>query len=93
MTLRIELLPEGPSTTIRLIGRIRAEHLDELKAQIEASRKPVVLDLEELNLVDAEGVRFLGTCLVEGIRLVNCSPYINNWIAQEHGRGSCDSEL
>jgi NADPH:quinone reductase-like Zn-dependent oxidoreductase len=27
------------------------------------------------------------------IRLVNCSPYINNWIAQEHGLGSCDSEL
>jgi anti-anti-sigma regulatory factor len=93
MTLRIELLPEGPSTTIRLIGRIRAEHLVELKAQIKGSRKPVVLDLEELNLVDAEVVRFLGTCLVEGIRLVNCSPYINNWIAQEHGRGSCDSEL
>ena len=93
MTLRIELFPEGPSTTIRLIGRIRAEHLDELKAQIEGSRKPVVLDLEELNLVDAEVVRFLGRCLVQGIRLVNCSPYINNWIAQEHGRGSCDSEL
>src|SRR5437016_6205782 len=82
MTLRIELVPGGPTTTIRLIGRIQAEHLDELKAQIEGSRTAVVLDLEELNLVDAEVVRFLGRCLVEGIRLVNCSPYINNWIAQ-----------
>ena len=93
MTLRIELVPYGPTTTIRLIGRIRADHLDELKAQIEGSGTAVVLDLEEVNLVDAEVVRFLGRCLVEGIRLVNCSPYINNWIAQEHGRGSCDSGL
>jgi hypothetical protein len=93
MTLRIELVPDGPTTTIRLIGRIRAEHLDELKAQIKRSETAVVLDLEQLNLVDAEVVRFLARCIVEGIRLVNGSPYINNWIAQEHGRGSCDSEL
>jgi anti-anti-sigma regulatory factor len=93
MTLRIELVPDGPTTTIRLIGRIRAEHLDELKTQIEGSGTAVVLDLEEVNLVDTEVVRFLGRCLVEGIRLVNCSPYINNWIAQEHGRDSCDSGL
>jgi anti-anti-sigma regulatory factor len=93
MTLRIERVQDGQATTIRLIGRIRAEHLDGLKAQIEGSRMPVILDLEEVNLVDLEVVRFLGKSLDEGIRLVRCSPYINNWIAQEHGRGSCDSEL
>jgi hypothetical protein len=92
MTLRIEMVPDGQTTTIRLIGRIRAEHLDELKAQIEGSGTAVILDLEEVNLVDVEVVRFLGRRLIEGISVVNGSPYINNWIAQEHGRGSHDSE-
>src|SRR5882672_9780866 len=92
MTLRIERFPEGETTTIRLIGRIRADHLAELEAQIEASANALVLDLKEVNLVDVEVVRFLGRCLTEGNRLVKCSPYINNWIAQEHGRGSRDSE-
>jgi len=91
MTLRIESVPDGNATTIRLIGRIRADHLDELKAQIERSGTTVILDLEEVNLVDVEAVRFLGRCLTEGIRIVNCSQYINNWIAREHGRGSCES--
>jgi hypothetical protein len=88
MTLRIEVVPDGPTTTIRLIGRVRAELLEELKAQIKRTGTPVVLDLEEVSLVDVEVVRYLGTCLAEGIRLVHCSPYINDWIAKERGRDS-----
>jgi hypothetical protein len=42
-----------------------------------------VLDLEELKLVDVEAVRFLGSCEVAGITLVNCSPYIRDWIGKE----------
>jgi anti-anti-sigma regulatory factor len=87
MTLRIEKVTDGPTTTIRLIGRMRAELLDELKAQIKGSGT-VVLDLEEVSLVDLDVVRFLGACQDEGVTLVNCSPYINDWIARERGGGS-----
>ena len=83
MTLRIERTSEGQSTTIRLIGRVRAEHLDELKAQIKDGGSRIALDLEEVNLVDVEVVRFLGSCRAEGIQLVHCSPYIRDWIAKE----------
>jgi hypothetical protein len=83
MTLRIDTTSEGQSTTIRLIGRMRAEHLDELKAQIKDGGSRVALDLEEVSLVDVDVVHFLGTCQAEGIRLVNCSPYIRNWIDKE----------
>jgi anti-anti-sigma regulatory factor len=62
MTLRIEKVPGKPITTIRLIGRIRAEHLEEVQAQIEGSGSRVALDLEEVSLVDVEAVRFLGAC-------------------------------
>ena len=42
-----------------------------------------MLDLEEVNLVDVDVIRFLGTCQGEGIRLLHCPPYISDWIAKE----------
>jgi anti-anti-sigma regulatory factor len=85
MMLRIEKVPDGPITTIRLSGRIQAELLEELKAQIRESGATVVLDLEEVSLVDVDAVRFLGVCQAEGVNLVHCSPYIRDWIARERG--------
>ena len=67
MTLRIESVSDEHGTTIRLIGRMQAQHVEELKAQIGASGARVVLDLEELSLVDIDAVRFLGTCQAGGI--------------------------
>ena len=92
MTLRIEKLPDDPGTTLRLIGRIRAELLEELKAQINASGTTVVLDLEEVSLVDLDVVRFLGECENKGITIVHGSPYIKDWIARERGGDSVNSE-
>jgi hypothetical protein len=86
MSLRIERVSAGPATTIRLIGRIRAEYLDELKAQIKDTEARLALDLEEVSLVDVDTVRFLGTCQAQGISLVHCSPYINDWITKERAR-------
>jgi hypothetical protein len=83
MTLKIEKYSDQYSTTIRLIGRVQAEHLTELETQIKESRSKIVLDLEELNLVDVEAVRFLGRCEVAGVTLVNCCPYIRDWIGKE----------
>ena len=83
MTLKIEKVTDAHSTTIRLIGRMRAEHLEELKKQIRESRSKIALDLEEVNLVDVDVIRFLGTCQGEGVRLLHCSPYITDWIAKE----------
>ena len=82
MTLKIERLAGEHGTTLKLIGRIRAEHLDELKGQI-ATSAPSVLELREVTLVDAEAVRFLSACETEGIHLQNCSAYIREWIVRE----------
>ena len=83
MTLKIEKYADQYSTTIRLIGRMRAEHLPELEKQIRDSESKIVLDLEELNLVDVEAVRFLGMCEKQGVTLLNCSAYIRDWIGKE----------
>jgi anti-anti-sigma regulatory factor len=83
VTLKIEKTLGERGTIIKLMGRIRAEHLDELKAQISASVPKIVLELGEVSLVDADVVRFLITCESEGIQLLNCSAYIREWIVRE----------
>lgn len=83
MTLKIEKYADQYSTTIRLIGRVQAEHLAELEIQIKESGSEIALDLEEVNLVDVEVVRFLGTCEAQGVKLLNCCPYIRDWIGKE----------
>jgi hypothetical protein len=86
MTLRIEKDSNGQRTTIRLVGRMQREHIDELKAQIKAGGASVTLDLNEVSLVDLDVIRFLATCQSEGIALVHCSGYIYDWIAKERFR-------
>ena len=83
MTLKIEKHSDGYSTTIQLIGRMRAEHLPELEKQIKESESKITLDLEELKLVDVDAVRLLGNCEARGATLLNCSPYIRDWIGKE----------
>ena len=83
MSLKIEKHSAGDSTTIRLIGRMRAEHLEELEKQIRECGPAITLDLEEVTLVDVEIVRFLGACEARGAKLLNCSLYIRDWIGKE----------
>ena len=87
MTLRIEKDSDGQTTTLRLIGRMRREHIEELKAQIKAGGTSVTLDLNEVSLVDLDVIRFLAACQTQGVSLVHCSRYIKNWITKERFRG------
>jgi hypothetical protein len=86
MTLKIERIPGNQRTRIRLCGEFRSEHLDQVKAEIERGGPRVALDLEEMDLVDVEGVRFLNTCEADGISVLHCSPYIREWMSRERGR-------
>jgi len=86
MTLKIEKHWDGHRTTIRLIGRMQAEHLEGLEKQIGESGSAISLDLDEVALVDVESVRFLGDCEAQGATLLNCSPYIRDWIGKERGQ-------
>src|SRR4029077_8958054 len=85
MTLRIERLSGKRRTRIRLSGAFRSEHLDQVKAEIDGGGPRVALDLEEVDLVDVEGVCFLNACEAEGISVLHCSPYIREWMSREQG--------
>ncbi len=83
MTFKIEHSMDGESEMLRLIGRMRAEHLEELQALMLGDARRVRLDLDEVTLVDVEVVRFLQGCQAAGVELCNCSPYIQEWIRRE----------
>jgi hypothetical protein len=47
VTIKIEKYREGHSTTIRLIGRMRADHISELEKQIRESESKIVVHVYE----------------------------------------------
>ena len=87
VTLKIETTSDGHTASLRLIGRIEAQYLDELEAQVRRHRPLLVLDLAEVTLVDVAVVRFLIACEAQGIELRHCAPYISAWMVCEQGRG------
>ena len=82
MTLKIERISSKRGTRIRLSGEFRSDHLDQVKAEIERGGA-IALDLEEVDLVDVECVRFLAAREAEGIQVLHCSPYIREWMLRE----------
>ena len=81
--MKIERQSDGKTMIIWLIGRIRAEDLEELKKQIDDSAEAKVLDLSEITIVDADVIRFLSFTEREGTRLMSCPPYVREWILRE----------
>ena len=86
MTLKIRRVAGERETRICLSGQLRSEHLDQLKSEVERGGPRVALDLEELDLVDIEGIRFLNACESAGVPILHCSPYIREWMLQERSR-------
>ena len=83
MTLKIEKESGPLGTTIRLIGRMQAEHILELKSQIEQSKPEVTLNLEQMSLVDFEAIHFLAACQTGEVKIVGASQYVRDWIESE----------
>jgi len=84
--LKIEKVPDGPDTVLRLSGRIESEQVQELKAQIDGRTQRIVLDLEQVRLVDLDAVHFLAVCERKGIELRHCPAYVREWILSEKPR-------
>ena len=85
MTLKIERTLCDQETRIRLSGQLRSEHLRQVRSEVEGAGQPVVLDLEEVDLVDVDGVRFLNECESTGVSILRCSAYIREWMLREQG--------
>jgi hypothetical protein len=82
MTLRIDRVGER----VRLSGDLRSEHLHQVKAETDQCGSRIALDLEEVDGIDVEAIRFLNSCEARGVSILNASAYIRAWMAQERER-------
>jgi hypothetical protein len=76
---------ENGEVVFTLSGRIGQEHIGELEALIAAEGKGrrIILDLKDMTLTGQDGIVFLDRCETAGIALVNCDPYVREWIATQ----------
>ena len=86
--LRIEKESDGQTTILRLVGRIQSVNIGNIRAQMDDENVRILMDLGEVTLVNVEVVRFLSDCEDEGIILLNCPPYIREWILRERAEGT-----
>jgi anti-anti-sigma regulatory factor len=82
--LRIQRSGNG-KVVLTLSGRIDQEHIAELKTLItaEGEDRTITLDLKDLTLTGQDGIDFLAQCEAGDISLVNCDPYIREWITRQ----------
>ena len=90
--LRIEIVTDGRSIILKLSGRIDEEHLAQLHSEIQKSGAVSSLDLRDVNLVDRSSVRFLTQCESQGIELLNCPLYIQEWMSRERRRAASQDD-
>jgi anti-anti-sigma regulatory factor len=83
-TLRIQRKANG-DVVFTLSGRIDNEHIAELEALISAEGKDsrIILDLKDMTLTGQDGITFLAQCEADGVVLVNCDPYVREWITRQ----------
>jgi len=85
MTIRIEKTLKGSKPTVSLSGQLVSCHRQALLEEIQDDHA-IALDLEEVTLIDLGIVQLLMDLEERGIELLNCPPYIREWISREKKR-------
>ena len=82
--LRIDRKVNGDAV-FTLSGRIDQENIAELETFIAAEGKGrrIALDLKDMTLTGQDSINFLAQCEAADFALVNCDPYIREWIMRQ----------
>ena len=84
MTIRIVRDAAACTAVLYLIGRVEAEHMPALRAEIaDCGDGVVVLDLDDVTVIDADVVRFFNACEAQGVALRRCPLYVREWMSRE----------
>jgi hypothetical protein len=81
--LRVRRKANG-DVVFSLSGRIDKEDIVGLEALIrgEGKGRRIILDLGDMTLTGQDGILFLSGCEEAGIVLLNCDPYVREWITR-----------
>jgi anti-anti-sigma regulatory factor len=76
---------ENGDVIFALSGRLDGENIAELERLFGAEGKDrrIILDLKDMTLTGQEGIVFLARCEARGIVLVNCDPYVREWVTRQ----------
>jgi hypothetical protein len=88
--LRIEKQSDGCVTRLLFSGRIQSDCIASIRSVMDDGCARKILDLSEVTLVDIEVVRFLIQCENQGVELVQCPPFVREWISRERAEGPHD---
>jgi hypothetical protein len=83
MSCRIDRDADGDAPVLCISGRITKQDVETLRNVIEAEASAAAIDLEDVDLVDRDAVKFLAQQELNGTVLRSCSPYIREWITRE----------
>src|SRR6195256_2248298 len=84
MSCRIDRVVNADNLVVLFIsGRITGEHVDMLRGVLEQESGGFAIDLQNVLLVDREGVKLLALREANGTELTNCPPYIREWVTRE----------
>jgi hypothetical protein len=84
MSCRIDRVLSGDYVVVLSVsGRITEQDVQTLATAIGAETRTVVINLEHVDLIDREAVKFLAQKELEGTVLRNCSAYIREWVTKE----------
>ena len=86
VVLKIQRMERDNSVVFEICGRLNAEHGAELRKLLENERRPVVLDLRDVRLIERGAVEFLAMWEAKGVALRNCPGYMREWITRERER-------
>ena len=85
--LRIKKDTDGCAARLLLSGRLQSDRISCIRAAMSDGCARRILDLSEVTLVDIEVVRFLVQCENEGVELMQCPPYVREWMLRERAEG------
>lgn len=82
MAFRIQTSVNEENVMFTVSGRLDVDGITDLKRLIEGYRDGhrLVLDLKDVGLVDRFAIQSLTAFEGSGVRLVNCPPYVRDWI-------------
>ena len=82
MVMRIEKSGDSKFAIYTLSGRIEKETIGELRQilALDQTNQWVAFDLKDIKLADQDSVEFLDECETQGVELLNCPPYLREWI-------------
>jgi anti-anti-sigma regulatory factor len=84
MRIPVRFDPAG-AVTLLLAGTLNATCLPDFDRALESARlqrRPVVLDMSKVRLIDRPTLQYLIDVRSEGVRLANCPEYVERWILQ-----------